>query len=154
MDPHRAAWLLEQRRHEFDQVQYQKIATHLARMAQMPSDKLDFADTSEPRYRRFVENSHRRGYGGKFAPKQSTTVTPQNLATAIQRLDEGEYIDIPGGKGKVKRLKNGYQVVAGNGTLNKVFKDIGDAVRNAQRITRGRVGKRAGSKDTTRYGGS
>jgi hypothetical protein len=153
MDAQRAAKLLLKHGHRFSPEFYEKGRQYVISLASSEGGTIGLAQ-EEPRYKRFVENRHRRGYGGKFAAKQSTTITPQNLEMAMNRLQEGEYIDIPGGKGKVKRLKTGFQVVAGNGTLNKVFKDLSDALDSAQRVARGRVGKRAGTKDTTKYGGS
>ncbi len=82
--------------------------------------------------------------GGRFVNKGAGQAnkgmpTSASFASAVRRLQLGQTIDLPGGKGVVKRLKDGYQVRTGDGKYNKIFKNVTDAVSVAGKIVRTRM---------------
>ena len=76
-----------------------------------------------------------------MGPKSSVKAGAASLDGAVNSLAVGESIELPGNKGKIKRIAGGYQVVKGDGTFNKVFKNASDAINMANDIVSGRKGK-------------
>lgn len=105
--------------------------------------------------REFNENLHRRGPGGKFAPKgggssgQSKvnkkptrkTGPGQTAMARIERLNKGQVFDIPGVDGQIKRTDSGFEITGPNG-----FKTTASSAAEAMAVA-ARVLKKSSKKD-------
>jgi len=94
----------------------------------------------------FNPNKYRRGFGGKFAAKGTVKTSPANIESSVNSLQVGESIELAGGKGWIKRLDRGFQVVAGDGSYNKVLKDQSEALSQARKITLNRIAPKPGGR--------
>lgn len=149
--------LFKTHRGKYSSAKKRKLAEHIRRNARkqgvkvnLSNEIIDFAVA-----RPFNEAKVRR-MGGKFVNKGAkeanvgaeTATTTVSFTSAVRNLKVGQSVDLPGGKGVVRRLKQGWQVRAGDGSYNKIFKIPTDAIAIATRIARTRYGRTAHARGT------
>lgn len=142
-----AARLFKIHRSRYSPDKQKKIATHIRRGAKSFGVEVNLSNTVDLATfgHEFNPGLHHRGQGGRFVnkgakqanqPHQTTTT----FSSAIRSMDIGASIDLPGGKGAVKRLQDGWQVRTGDGKYNKIFKNVSDAIGTVTSIVRSRIG--------------
>jgi len=148
-DLERAKKLLKIHKGKYSPEKQKRIASSIQRNAKRIGKKAKKSDMSNVDLDLAVEGhafnpgSHHR-VGGRFVSKgakQANKGMPTSVAfsSAVRSLKEGQTIDLPGGKGVVKRLKDGWQIRSGDGKYNKIFKNVTDAVSVAGKVVRTRM---------------
>jgi hypothetical protein len=143
--------LFKTHRGKYSAAKKRRLAQHIRRNAAKQGVKVNLSniELAVP----FQEHKVRR-QAGKFVNKGAKEANPGfgtttvSFTSAVRNLKVGESVDLPGGKGVVKRLKHGWQVRSGDGKYNKIFAQPTDAVSIAARIARTRFGRTAPARGT------